>query len=67
MEILIVDDELLARQRLVRMAEKIDIVERILEAENAMQAMQVIEGPAIALIAAWVGKTRLIDNQRLVP
>jgi len=52
MDILIVDDELLARQRLVRMAEKIDIVERILEAENAIQAMQVIaqEDPDLILL-----------------
>ncbi len=52
MDILIVDDELLARQRLVRMAEKIDAVERILEAENAEQALQFItrEDPDLVLL-----------------
>lgn len=52
MDILIVDDELLARQRLARMAEKIDLVERILEAENADQALQLIigEDPDLVLL-----------------
>jgi two-component system, LytTR family, response regulator AlgR len=52
MDILIVDDELLARQRLSRMAEKIDAVDRILEAENAEQALQLIsrEDPDLVLL-----------------
>lgn len=52
MDILIVDDELLARQRLSRMAEKIDVVERILEAENADQALAAIaaEDPDLILL-----------------
>lgn len=52
MDILIVDDELLARQRLMRMVEKIDVVERILDAENAQQAMLIIteEDPDLVLL-----------------
>jgi two-component system response regulator AlgR len=52
MDILIVDDELLARQRLSRMAEKIDAVERILEAENAEQALLLVtsEDPDLVLL-----------------
>lgn len=52
MDILIVDDELLARQRLMRMVEKINVVERILDAENAQQAMAMIteEDPDLVLL-----------------
>jgi two-component system response regulator AlgR len=52
MDILIVDDELLARQRLTRMVEKINVVERVLEAENAQQAMLMIteEDPDLVLL-----------------
>lgn len=42
MDILIVDDEPLARQRLHRMAEKIELIDHIYEAENAEQAMESI-------------------------
>lgn len=52
MDILIVDDELLARQRLTRMVEKINVVERVLDAENAQQAMLIIteEDPDLVLL-----------------
>lgn len=52
MDILIVDDEQLARERLVRMVEKMPIVERILEAENADDAMSLIshEDPDLILL-----------------
>jgi two-component system, LytTR family, response regulator AlgR len=52
MDILIVDDELLARQRLIRMVEKIDVVERVMDAENAQQAMAMIteEDPDLVLL-----------------
>ena len=52
MDIVIVDDEQLARERLVRMAEKIPMVERILEAENADAAMMLIvqEDPDLILL-----------------
>jgi two-component system, LytTR family, response regulator AlgR len=42
MDILIVDDEQLARERLVRMVEKMEFVECVLQAENADQALSII-------------------------
>jgi len=42
MDILIVDDEQLARERLLRMVEKMEFVECILQAENADEAMAII-------------------------
>lgn len=52
MDILIVDDEQLARERLVRMVEKLDFVDGILQAENADRAMQLIasEDPDLVLL-----------------
>ncbi len=52
MDILIVDDELLARQRLSRMVEKMDSVDRVMDAENAQQAMLIIteEDPDLVLL-----------------
>lgn len=35
---------------------------------ETLQPMTTVSGPALALVAAWVGETRLIDNQlRPVP
>ncbi len=52
MHILIVDDEHLARERLVRMVEKMAFVEGILQAENADTAMALIarEDPDLVLL-----------------
>lgn len=52
MDILIVDDELLARERLVRMVEKMDFVESIIQAENADDAMAAIcqDDPDLVLL-----------------
>ena len=52
--------ERLAAGRAVMEADRVDYIAIV--DPSTLQPLNQIDGPARALVAAWIGKTRLIDN-----